>query len=191
MINYEDKFKDKVIEEVNNGYSVSYVANKYNLPVSTLRRWVAKSVIRDARTKKDVQRYSVDEIIGNVDVITTILEELRSLKDKNQQLEDKVSEMTPKADYYDNVLDTKDAISVTSIASEFGRSGKWLNKKLKDLGVQYRQNGMWVLTHKYHGKGYTVVKTTYTHTEDGETHAYNATYWTQSGRKFIHDLLDK
>lgn len=193
MIIYEDKFKDEVVDDVNNGASMYQVSRKYNIPISTVHRWVHRFREQNAaKVDSDTApRYSVDEIIGDVGVISSILEELRSLKEKNQQLEDQVTEMSPKADYYDNVLDAKDAISVTSIASEFGRSGQWLNAKLKQLGVQYRQNGMWVLTHKYQGNGYTVVKTMYSQTDDGEKRAYNSTYWTQAGRKFIHDLLDE
>lgn len=129
------------------------------------------------------RKYTVSEMLNNPDVLTCVLDELKSLKEA-------MAEMQPKADYYDSVLSAKDAISVTTIAKEFGKSANWLNTKLRDMGIQYKQNGTWVLSAKYADCGFTVIRTTYTKYSDGETHAYNTTYWTQAGRKFIHELLD-
>lgn len=137
------------------------------------------------------KKYSVTEMLTDPAVLEQVLTELKYLQKKNAKLESDVEEMKPKVEYHDNVLNCQDAISTTSIASEFGKSGSWLNKKLHELGVQYRQNGVWILYDKYANSGYTVLKTMYSKTGDGETHAYNVTYWTQAGRKFIHSLLDK
>ena len=92
-------------------------------------------------------------------------------------------------DYYDVILNCKDTIAVTSIAKDYGRSARWLNELLHDLGVQFRQNEIWLLYQKYAAKGYTCTKTYNYPASGGELHAKVHTYWTQKGRLFIYELL--
>lgn len=105
-------------------------------------------------------------------------------KIKSQQ----IAELQPKGTYYDLVLQCKSLLSITSIAKDYGKSGQWLNEKLHDLGVQYKQGNIWLLYQKYADKGYTQSKTqaiTRTNGPDVVLH----TYWTQKGRLFIYELL--
>ena len=60
-----------------------------------------------------------------------------------------------------------------------------LNKILNELGIQYKQDGTWVLYHKYQDKGYAQTKT---HTIDSEKSSVHL-YWTQKGRLFIYNIL--
>lgn len=123
---------------------------------------------------------------------TTIL----SLRSQNTQLSAEtvqqkqiIAELQPKASYYDKVLTAPDPIPVSLIAKDYGKSGTWLNKKLHDLGIQYKLNGTWLLYQKYAEQGYTK---SFTHTYSdklGMTHTSMFTYWTQKGRLFIYDLL--
>lgn len=100
-----------------------------------------------------------------------------------------ISELQPKASYYDIVLNTKDVIATSSIAKDYGKSATWLNKWLHDHGVQYRQGDIWLLYQKYAQQGYTKTKT-HTHPgSDGYIHSSVHTYWTQKGRLFIYELL--
>jgi len=97
--------------------------------------------------------------------------------------------MNAKSGYYDVILNTKDLMSVTTIAKDYGKSARWLNELLHDLGVQYKQNEIWLLYQKYAEKGYTSTKT-HTHLGlDGDLRSKVHTYWTQKGRLFIYDLL--
>lgn len=108
-----------------------------------------------------------------------------SNKVKDQQIE----ELQPKATYYDLVLQTKDAIAITKIAKDYGKSARWLNSLLKDLHVQYKQGDAWFLYQKYADKGYTQTKTdTFVDTK-GEPRTKIRTCWTQKGRLFIYELL--
>ena len=100
-----------------------------------------------------------------------------------------ISELTPKASYYDIVLSCKDAISTTEIAKDYGKSAKWLNKLLHEKGIQFRQGDIWLLYQKYAEKGYTITKTQTYSGNDGAVHSKLHTYWTQKGRLFIYETL--
>ena len=67
--------------------------------------------------------------------------------------------MKPKATYYDLVLQTKNAVNITTIAKDYGLSAVTLNKKLHDYGVQYKQGGTWLLYQQYADMGYTKTRT--------------------------------
>ena len=124
-------------------------------------------------------------------------QKLEEIKNSNIKLtetlavqEQQIAELQPKASYYDVVLNCKDLVSVTEIAKDYGRSAKWLNEKLHELGIQFKQGGkIWLLYQKYAEKGYTSTKTQTYNGNDGEVHTKVHTYWTQKGRLFIYDKL--
>ena len=95
----------------------------------------------------------------------------------------------PKVEYHDKVLDSKGTYNTNLIAKELGMSAIALNQHLKDLGVQYCQNKTWVLTAKYQNEGYTKTKTYTYQSSTGEILSSMQTVWSESGRKFIHELL--
>ena len=68
-------------------------------------------------------------------------------------------------------------------------SAKSMNSKLHELGVQYKQSGIWFLYAKYQDKGYTQTKTQYYIKADGTQGVTTHTYWSQKGRLFLYDLL--
>ena len=103
--------------------------------------------------------------------------------------EQQISELKPKASYYDVVLNCKDLMSATEIAKDYGKSARWLNELLHNHGIQFKQGGIWLLYQKYAEKGYTSTKTHNYLDDNGSTHSKVHTYWTQKGRLFIYDLL--
>lgn len=104
---------------------------------------------------------------------------------QNQQ----ITEMQPKASYYDVVLNYKDLITTTAIAKDYGKSAVWMNRYLHENGVQFKQGDIWILYQKYAEKGYTSTKTHSYADADGEMHTKVHTYWTQKGRLFIYELM--
>ena len=114
---------------------------------------------------------------------------IRCLQDENAQQKQLLAEFSPKASYYDVVLQTKDVISVGKIAKDYGKSARWLNQLLHDKGVQYKQGNIWLLYQKHAEQGYTKSKTEVYSGSDGQQHSKIHTYWTQKGRLFIYDLL--
>ena len=82
-------------------------------------------------------------------------------------------------------------ICTTVIAKEIGMSAVTLNKKLQELGVQYKQRDTWVLTAKYQKSGYAnIVAHTYD-MDNGETGIRLALEWTFLGRNFILRLHEE
>lgn len=122
--------------------------------------------------------------------------QLEKIKSQNVQLTDtiavqtqQIAELTPKASYYDVVLNCKDLLSATEVAKDYGKSAKWLNAYLHNKKVQFKQGGIWLLYQKYAQCGYTSTKTQTFTGNDGNVHSKVHTYWTQKGRLFIYDLL--
>lgn len=111
------------------------------------------------------------------------------LQDENAQQKQIIAELNPKASYYDVVLQTKDAISASQIAKDYGKSAMWLNDLLHTLSIQFKQGGVWLLYDKYADKGYTRSRTHTYSGDDGLQHSKMHTYWTQKGRLFIYELL--
>lgn len=100
-----------------------------------------------------------------------------------------IAELQPKASYYDLVLNCKDLLSTTEIAKDYGKSAVWLNNKLHELGIQFKQGNVWLLYQKYAEFGYTSTKTHPYNGSDGQQHVKPHTYWTQKGRLFIYATL--
>ena len=110
----------------------------------------------------------------------------KPLIDTIEKQSDAINELKPHAEYAERVLeDKKTTLTPTQIAKDFGMAGQGLNALLHDLGVQYKQNGQWLLYAKYQGKGYTESY------QADIPHAKPQTRWTQAGKKFIHDILRK
>lgn len=162
------------------------------------KRWVTSEVLPSIRKNGgyiiNQENMTSEELLANaVLVAQRVIDEkqkqIECLQDINKQQTQMISELQPKASYYDIVLQCKDLISVTLIAKDYGKSASWLNNKLKELGVQYKHRETWLLYEKYAERGYTSSKThTYTDSK-GEKHTVFNTNWTQAGRLFIYDLL--
>ena len=158
------------------------------------KRWITKEVLPAIRKHG---MYAVDELLDNPDMLIAALTELKTEREKVKALtgtvavqNQQISEMQPKASYYDVVLNCKDLVSITVIAKDYGWSANHLNQYLHEKGVQYKQgNKIWILYQKYAEKGYTNTKTYSYPGNDGSMHTAVHTYWTQTGRLFIYDLL--
>jgi len=118
-------------------------------------------------------------------LLATTVEEKELLQLENAQSKQIINELQPKATYYDMILQCKDLLAITTIAKDYGMSGKSLNALLHELEVQYKMRKTWLLYQNYADKGYTQSKT---HVINAERSEMN-TYWTQKGRLFIYDLL--
>ena len=116
-------------------------------------------------------------------------EKIEALQLDNSVKDQQIAEMQPKASYYDMILQCKDLISVTEIAKDYGMSAKTFNKRPHELGIQYKQSGIWFLYAKYQSRGYTKTKTQNYSKPDGTQGAKTHMYWTQKGRLFLYELL--
>ena len=158
------------------------------------KRWATSEVLPAIRKHG---MYAIDDLIANPDLGIAALNALKEEREKNKKLEESVavktqqiSEMIPKASYYDVVLNCKDLVSISTIAKDYGWSAKKMNKTLHEKGIQFKQGDIWLLYQKYAEKGYTSTKT-HTYLDSEGQHTKVHTYWTQKGRLFIYDLLKK
>lgn len=120
----------------------------------------------------------------------SLLEHQNAQKDETIALQSaELKEAAPKVEYYDEALSANGTYTTMQIAKEFGIGAVTLNQKLRSMGVQYKQNGQWLLYAKYTGKGYTKsITRTYTRS-DGSAGSQLQTVWTEKGREFIHSLF--
>lgn len=164
------------------------------------KRWVTSDVLPSIRKHG---MYATDELLDNPDLLiaaATKLKEERAARLEaekkvenltliNAQQNQRIGELQPKATYYDLILQNNSLLAISAIAKDYGMSGTSLNKKLHELGVQYKLGEQWLLYAKYHDKGYTFSKTQNYSRSDGSQGSKLHTYWTQKGRLFIYDLL--
>lgn len=114
-----------------------------------------------------------DETISRLNTIVSV---------KDQQL----AEAEPKLEYYDMILNAKGYLEVGIIAQDYGMKAKDLNSILCDLGIQFKQNKVWLLRKPYIDKGYT---RTFTEPYGVGNGCYHITKWTQKGRLFLYQTL--
>jgi phage antirepressor YoqD-like protein len=141
--------------------------------------------------------FAMDDIVNNTDALIEALQAFKAerlqrmaLESENAVQRQQLSEMKPKASYYDVVLNSPDLVSITEIAKDYGWSAQRMNEYLHGRGIQFRQGGrIWILYQKYAQKGLTSTKTHTYPASDGTVHTKVHTYWTQKGRLFIYDLL--
>ena len=141
---------------------------------------------------------TIENIIANPDFGIELLKTLKVEREERERLqgiveiqEVQIAELTPKASYYDLILNCKDLVPVTQIAKDYGLSAVQMNKILQEMGVQFNRRGMWILYQEYAKLGWTSTKTHIYTSDDGVKHAKAHTYWTQKGRIGLYELLKR
>lgn len=117
------------------------------------------------------------------------IKELESIATMQQQ---QIANITPAANYAEEVLLSKDAYTSTQIAKEIGlKSATELHKELHRRGVMFQQSGSWLLTSKYSAKGYTKTRT-FTYVKGvAEIGTKTITVWTEIGRVFLNKMFNR
>ena len=153
------------------------------------KRWVTKEVL------PSIRKYgayftdeTLDRVMENSSEAETLFKKLKAEKLKNKELEETVSALGDKADYYDEVLRSEKLIPMTVIAKDYGMSATRLNGILNAFRIQYKLRGTWCLYAPYQDMGLTKTKTMpVPHSETGKT--FIIMYWTEKGRAFLYDFL--
>lgn len=117
--------------------------------------------------------------------------ENKKLEEENIQLAAENQELKHDKNYLDLIMRSKALLTVSQIAQDYGMSGKALNKKLADMGIQYSINGQWILYAKYKDCGYVSSRSIDITRADGRPDVVLHTEWTQAGRKFLYEELKK
>ena len=189
-IDEEDRTKHPIL--TNGGTQDSWLINEsglYGLILNSkiegakkFKRWVTSEVLPSIRKHG---MYATEELLNNPDLLIQVATQLKVEREQRLIAEQRVMELQPKASYYDLILQNKTLLSVTQIAKDYGKSAVWLNNKLHELGIQFKQGGTWLLYQKYAEKGYTQSTT---HAID-DTRSRLLTKWTQKGRLAVYELL--
>lgn len=107
------------------------------------------------------------------------------------QLNGAVAEMRPKVTYVDMILASKETVTTTQIAQDYGQSAKAFNVLLRNFGIQHKVGGQWILYAKYLPYGYVQSDTVPIVHRNGTNGTVMHTKWTQKGRLFLYEELKK
>lgn len=138
----------------------------------------------------------IEKALTSPDFLIQLATQLKDEQEKRKLAESEVkmknqiiSELKPKADYYDEILKNPGLVTITQIAKDYGMSGKKMNDILHSLGIQYKQSGQWLLYDRYSKNGYTHSETVDITRSDGRPDVKMNTKWTQKGRIFLYNTL--
>ncbi len=194
-IDEEDK-KDAPIQGVLGGTQSMTIINEsglYSLILSSklpsakkFKRWVTAEVLPSLRKHGAYfTAEALHKVMSDPRELAKLLTTLADEQEKNKQLEEENAFLSVKAKYYDQILNSKNAVPVTQIAKDYGMSAIAFNRMLHDYGIQYPIRNSWVLYAEYANKNYTQSKT---YSID-ENKAVMHTTWTQKGRLFLYNFL--
>jgi prophage antirepressor-like protein len=99
-----------------------------------------------------------------------------------------ITEMAPKAEYCDEVLESISCFTTTQIAKELSMTVHDLTRLLIERHVMYKQSGQYMLYADYARKGYAKNRTHTFHDEEGEICTRVYLVWTEEGRRMIHRI---
>ncbi|UXV49006.1 phage antirepressor KilAC domain-containing protein (plasmid) [Staphylococcus aureus] len=161
------------------------------------RKPLAKQFKREVKEiLKDIRKHgmyltnnTVENILNDPGSFITVLTEYQKEKEQRLLAEQQVKTLKPKADYYDLILQCDSLMTATQIAKDYGMTAYKFNNLLKELKVQYKQSGQWLLYSQYANEGYTHSQT-YTYTDRWGNQGFSLqTKWTQKGRIFLYEFL--
>lgn len=156
------------------------------------KRWVTSEVLPSIRKHGMYATEStVEQMLNDPDTAIQLLETIKQERAEKALLEQQIAEYEPKISYLDTILSSKDTVTITQIAADYGMSAQAMNKLLNELNVQHKVGGQWILYRKHMRHGYTKSHTTEIPKADGTSMVVMNTKWTQKGRLFIYDLLKK
>lgn len=142
-------------------------------------------VIKKGDTPETLTERGQQVLQASVERLTMENEQLRI---ENKQKDELLEEMAPIVEYYNEAMDYGTTYSITKIAKGLGMGGRKLNKRLHQLGIQYRQGGTWLLYSKYENLGFTKLVPGQLENRNGDTYPIVNSRWTEKGRAFIHQL---
>lgn len=143
---------------------------------------------KDWNSPEKVMARALDIAHRELNTLKAANVELLAENERQQQI---IADFEPVKQYVDTILQSKDAVTTTQIAADYGMSAKELNRILYQEGVQHKVNGQWILYKKHMGKGLTVFRTIHFYHHDGSPDTKMNTCWTQKGRMMIHNILTK
>lgn len=170
-----------------------YVATKFNdvaraklvlrweeLERANAKQYPVPTTFREALLLAVAQQ---EQIENQQKLLTVQNEQIRDLNEANAEMRVKVS-------YYDQILASKNTVTTTQIAQDYGMSAKKFNIELRNLKIQRKVGGQWILYAPYNTMGY-VHSETFIPESSSTGKVIMTTKWTQKGRLFLYEILKK
>lgn len=155
------------------------------------KRWITHEVLPSIRKHGAyLTPEKIEEVLLNPDTIIQLAQQLKEEKQKRLEAEKTIQIMKPKAEFFDAVAGSKDAIDMNRAAKliyEETRMGRnKLFKLLREKGVLMKDN---IPYQEYIDKGYfRTIEQKYTK-PDGTTHIYIKTLVYQKGLDFLRKII--
>lgn len=145
---------------------------------------------------------TLEQMIDNPDLVIHLATQLKQEREERAKLEaqteqqqvtikiqtEEIKKSAPKVSYYDNHLQSVNTLTSTQVAKQIGMDAEKLHRKMKEIGILYKQSGQWLLYSPFSTWGLHATRTqTYTR-NDGSIGTSVYTVWTTKGLRFIHAL---
>ena len=150
------------------------------------KHWVTSEVLPAIRKQGGYMVARPEET--DAEVLARAMLIMQTSLDKRDEI---IAMLQPRADYADEVLDSVTCITTTQLAKELDMTAQQLNRLLCQLRIQYWQSGQYLLYAEYARQGFAKNRTHKRTFKHGIVYTETYLVWTERGRAFIHQLLDK
>lgn len=164
-----------------------YVATKFNDEAR------AKLVIRwEELEKKKLHGFVIPGSFSQALMLAAKQQEqIEEQKKQILEMNAEIVEMKKKTDYLEVILSSRETVTITQIAQDYGMTAKSFNRLLAELKIQRKVNGQWILYSPYITQGYVHSKSVPIVHRDGSKDSVLNTEWRQKGRIFLYETLKK
>ena len=206
-IDSEDRIEVDIDDEplemlnVSGVYAFIYYCTAHHDDIAAFKKWFAADVLPTMRGQTN--RVNFTEMLSKPEFIVAVLTKLKEetesrktaeseneeLKCENSSLKRENARAKRNAEMLEK-MESDEKLSITDIARDYGKPGKWLNELLEEYGVQYRdKDGWWTISDEYEDSGYVQYVLLSFGGKKIPKHHVNHMYWTYSGKYFIYNLL--
>jgi phage antirepressor YoqD-like protein len=169
-----------------------------------LKLWCTEKLDELMRYGMTATQPTLEQMIDNPDLVIHLATQLKQEREERAKLEaqteqqqatikiqtEEIKKSAPKVSYYDNHLQSVNTLTSTQVAKQIGMDAEKLHRKMKEIGILYKQSGQWILHVPYSTWGLHSTRTqTYTRS-DGSTGTSVYTVWTTKGVRFIIALYE-
>lgn len=168
-----------------------YIATKFNdeARAKLILRWEQL----ETATALKVPTTFKEALLLAVEQQEQIEQQQKLLLEQGNQIAERdkaIAELHIKTNYLDQILASRSTVTVSQIAQDYGMSAKKFNIELRNLKVQRKIGGQWILYAPYNTMGY-VHSETFIPENSTTGRVIMSTRWTQKGRLFLYEKLKK